>query len=47
MLGIKKADVARLPCTLESILTVLEGNHIKNPDNTFQKGLLSSGGLFL
>ena len=35
MLGIKEADVARLPCTLESILTVLEAHHFKNPKNTF------------
>ena len=35
MLGIKEADVARLPYTLESILAVFEGNHINNPKNTF------------
>ena len=35
MLGIKEADVARLPYTLESILAVLEADHFKNPKNTF------------
>ena len=35
MLGIKEADVARLPYTLENILEVFEAHHFKNPKNTF------------
>ena len=35
MLGIKEADVARLPYTLEQILEVFEAHHFKNPKNTF------------
>ena len=35
MLGIKEADVARLPFTLEKILEIFEADHFKNPKNTF------------
>ena len=35
MLGIKEADVARLPYTLEQILEVFEAHHFKNPKDTF------------
>ncbi len=35
MLGIKEANVARLPFTLEKILQVYEAHHFKNPKNTF------------
>ena len=35
MLGIKEADVARLPYTLEQIIEVFEAHHFKNPKNTF------------
>jgi len=38
MLGIKEADVARLPYTLEQILEVFEAHHFKNPNNTFIVG---------